>query len=556
MNRNRAFALLLITPLVLAAGQVRRPPVRVQLLAINDFHGHLEPPSGENGLIEGTPAGGAEYLATHLKLAARDHPNSLVVAPGDVIGASPLLSALFHDEPTIESMNGMNLAVASVGNHEFDQGGAELLRMQRGGCHATDGCQDGDPFDGAHFQYLSANVVDAWAPTAAPLLPATAIRTIGGVRIGFIGETLQGTKQVVLAERVRNLAFLDEAATANMYAEQLKQQGVRTIVLLIHEGGQQRAEGALDPNGCANFSGALPAILPKLSPDIRVVVSGHTHRFYNCSIGGRLVTSASSYGRMLTRINLSIDPASGELTGAAATNEVVTRDVEKDPAQTRLIEKYAPLARPFADRVVGSITASIVRKENGAGESPLGNLIADAQLASTSPADRGGAEVAMMNPGGIRADLVFDPGAGADAGKVTFGQLWSVQPYGNVLTVRTMTGNMIKRVLEQQFDNPVPGRQTMLQVSSGFSYRYSLNAAPGTHVDATSIRIGSRPIGPSDRVRVTSNNFLTGGGDNFSVFEEGTDPIAGEIDIDATVAHFRAGSPISPGALNRISRVD
>jgi 5'-nucleotidase len=548
----RVLALLLAVPLFVSAQTPRRGPVTIQLLAINDFHGNLEPPSGENGRIYGTPAGGAEYLASHVARAIKENPNSLVVAAGDLIGASPLLSALFHDEPTIEAMNAMHLSVSSVGNHEFDHGRAELLRMQRGGCHPTEGCQHGDGFAGARFQYLSANVIET--ATSRPLLPPTAVRTVAGVKIGFIGETFKRTEQVVPPTGVRGIAFVDEATTANRYAAELKRQGVDVIVLLIHEGDAQRqSETPVGPNGCANTNGALDPVLAKLSPDIKVVVSGHTHRFYNCTMEGRIVTSASSFGRIVTRIQLTVDPASRQLTKASAVNEIVTRDVEKDAVQTRLIAKYTPLAKPIADKAVGTISATLARRNNDDGESAIGDVLADAQLASTSPADRGGAQIAVINDGGIRADLVFDESAG---GRVTFGQIFTVQPFGNVLTVRTMTGDMLKRLLEQQFDNPTPSRQAMLQISNGFSYEYSLKRPAGQRVDPASMRLNGRHIGPEDRVRVTANDFIATGGDSFLVLGEGTDVMAGEVDIDATISYLKAHSPVAPPHGDRIKMVD
>ena len=558
--RLRILLVLLAAPLALAGQTPGRSSgtVAVQLLAFNDFHGNLEPPSGDSGLVNQTTAGGAEYLATHLKNAAAQNPNSIVVAAGDLLGASPLISALFHNEPTVESMNAMNLSLASVGNHEFDHGRRELLRMQRGGCHPTDGCQDGDGFAGARFQYLAANVVDRTASPPRPLFPATAVRTVGGVKIGFIGETLQGVRKVVLPSVVRGFTFLDEAATANAHAARLKRQGVNAIVLLIHQGGQQRpADAEADPNGCAGFSGGLGPTLDKLSPDIKVVISGHTHRYYNCTFGGRLVTSAGAYGRIFTRVNLAIDPSNDVIVSAAARNEIVTRDVEKDAEQTRLIAKYGALSKPVADRPIGSVTSNIPRRANRAGESPLGDVIADSQLASTSPRIKGGAVVALMNPGGVRADLIVNAeGSGAPGGRVTYGHLGSILPFGNVVTVQTMTGDMIRRVLEQQFDNPGPGQQTFLQVSSGFTYRYALNAPAGRHVDSTSMQLRGRLIGPADRLRVAVNNFLLSGGDNFTVFEEGAAGVGADVDIDALMAYFRTKSPVSPGPQDRIVRTD
>ncbi len=516
----------------------------MQLLAINDFHGHLEPPEGSNGRIGSTPAGGSEYLATHLARAVAQNPNSIVVAAGDLVGASPLLSALFHDEPTIESMNAMHLSVASVGNHEFDEGWPELSRIQKGGCHRSDGCQDGDGFGGATFTYLAANVLQG----GRPILPPTSVRTVGGVKVGFIGETLRETPRIVTPAGVRGLEFLDEAATANRYAADLKRQGVHAIVLLIHQGGAQ--SGGVNPNGCAGFSGGLTPILSRLSPDIKVVISGHTHQFYNCTIDGRSVTSAGSYGRMLTRVTLTVDRASGAITDVRAVNEIVTRNVDKDAVQTKILAKYSPRSAPIANRVVGSISADLTRRANEAGESALGEVIADAHLAATSAPDKGGAVVAFTNDGGIRADLTTTAGAG----RVTYGELFGVQPFGNVLTVVTLSGDALRRLLEQQFDNPARGSVRLLQVSSGFTYSYTLRAAAGRHVDPASMRLRGTVIKPTDRIRVAANNFLIDGGDGFSVFAEGTDRLGGDVDVDALAAYFLAHSPVGPGPLNRVFR--
>ena len=554
------FAAALSLPLALYGGQrsnrERPDSVAVQLLAINDFHGNIEPPSGSNGQINATAAGGAEYLATHLASAVVENPNSIVVAAGDLIGASPLVSSLFHDEPTIEAMNAMNLAVSSVGNHEFDKGVRELLRMKRGGCHPTDGCQDGDGFRGATFEYLSANVIRT--PTRTPLFPATAVRSVSGVKVGFIGETLRDTPRIVTRAGTRGLTFLDEAATANAYAAQLKRRGIQAIVLLIHEGGRQRPdEGNPDPNGCANFGGAIEPIVKKLTTDIQVIISGHSHAFYNCRIGDHLVTSAGSFGRMVTRVNLAIDRSTDRITSASATNEIVTRDVAKNPTQTRIIEKYGALTEGRANRIAGSVTGDLKRAANAAGESSLGDVIADAQLAATSAAENGGAVVAFMNSGGIRSDIVANATRStARAGDVTYRDLFAVQPFGNVLTVFTMTGDMMKRLLEQQFDNPRPGATSILEVSSGLTYRYRLAAPAGQHVDGDSIMIRGRRIAPTDRVRVETSDFLVDGGGGYGALSEGTDKVVGIADIDALVDYFKGHSPVAPGPQNRIVRID
>jgi 5'-nucleotidase len=537
-------AFALATACLFAAGVVSlgsrpQPPVSVQLLAINDFHGALEPPSGANGRVGASPAGGAVYLAAHLKRAVADQPHSLVVAAGDLVGASPLISALFHDQPTIESMDAMGLAVASVGNHEFDKGARALLELQAK----------------ARFQYLAANVVRTGTAPVETLFPATAVRNVGGVNIGFIGETLAGTARIVSPTGVSELTFLDEADAANAAAAALTARGVHAIVLLVHQGGEQA--GGDDPNGCANLRGGIVPVLRRLSPDIKVVISGHTHRFYNCTFGGRTLTSAGSYGRGITRVQLTIDPAGDTIQSVTARNEVVTRDVVPDAAQAAIIADYGARSAPLANRVVGSVAHDILRASNRAGESALGDVIADAQLAATSAPGSGGAMVAFMNQGGIRTDILGGhAGGGTSPGAVTYGQLFAVQPFGNQLSVLTLTGTAIRRVLEQQFSTRVEGTQGILQVSRGFSYRYRLRAPAGQHVEPESVTLDGRPIAPTAAVRVAVVDFLASGGDGFTAFTEGRDRVDTGLDIDALEAYVRAHSPVESGARNRIVRTD
>jgi 5'-nucleotidase len=489
--------------------------------------------------------------------------NTITVGAGDLIGASPLISALFHDEPTIESMNALGLDVTSVGNHEFDEGSAELLRMQNGGCHPVDGCQDGDPFTGAFFQYLAANVLRAG--TDQTLLPPYQIRRVGktNIKVAFIGLTLEGTPLVVTPSGVAGLEFRDEIETINdLVARLRREQGVRSFVVLIHEGGQQTAPfagGFMNINACENFTGAIEPIVEGLSTDVDAVVSAHTHQPYICRFNGILTTSAASFGRLITSIDLRIDNRSKDVTATDAVNNIVTRNVAKDPAQTQLIGKYDAISGPIANRVVGSITSDINRNvaAGESGETALGDVIADAQLASAAPADFGGAVVAFMNPGGIRADLVFNSNAGGEApGQATYNELFTVQPFGNTMTVKTMTGDMIYRLLEQQqFGAPggVPVR--ILQVSQGFTYSYDSRLPEGSRVIPGSVAINGVPVDRAASYRVAMNNFLADGGDGFTVFREGTDPLGGEIDLDALVNYFMKNSPVAPGPRDRITRI-
>jgi 5'-nucleotidase len=526
-------------------------PVDVQLLAINDFHGNLEPPSGSSGRIGTTPAGGVEYLATHIAQMRATNPNTLVLSAGDLIGASPLLSGLFHDEPTIEAMNLLGLDYNAVGNHEFDEGAAELLRMQNGGCHPIDGCQDGDSFGGANFQFLAANVVRN--DNGKTLFPAYKIRSLAGAKVALIGVVLESTPTIVTPSGVAGLTFLDEADTINALVPKLEAKGVHAIVVLIHEGGIPTG----GYNECPGISGPIVDIVHRMAPDVDVVLSGHTHQAYNCQIDNKLVTSASSFGRLVTDVDLTIDRATGEVSRMSANNVIVTRDVAKDAAETALIGKYSAIAAPIGNRVIGSVTTDITRSTTPTGESALGDVIADAQFEATATAGFGDAVAAFMNPGGIRADVVFSQISGGEApGEVTYAEAFTVQPFANSLVTMTLTGVQIDAVLEQQFDNPSPGQNRILQVSGGFAYTWDAAGPAGGRVDPSSIKINGIPVDPSGTYRVTVNSFLADGGDNFTVLGQGTDRLGGAIDLDALVDYFGAHSPVPPGPQNRITRLN
>jgi 5'-nucleotidase len=564
MNNKRIFSvfllLALLSALVVSTVSAKpSPTVNVQILAVNDFHGNLEPPAGSSGRIGTINAGGAEYLATHINNLRALNPNTVVVSAGDMIGASPLLSALFHDEPTIEAFNSIGLDFNAVGNHEFDEGFVELLRMQKGGCHPVDGCLDGDPFKGAKFKYLAANVVfnsneddneDRSDEDLKTLFPAYKIKEFDSVKVAFIGMTLEATPTIVTPSGVAGLTFMDEADTVNALVPELKKEGVETIVVLIHEGGAQVAPAPF--NGCVGISGAIVDIVNRFDPEVDVVISGHTHNAYNCVINNMIVTSAASFGRIVTDVDLTIDRKSGEVVSMSANNNIVTRDVAKDSLITALIAKYNAIAAPLANRIIGSITATITRTGNAAGESALGDVIADAQLYATADPANGGAVIAFMNPGGIRTDLNYlSSPAGEGDGNVTYGESFAVQPFGNNLMTITMTSAQIKAVLEQQFNNPAAGQNRILQVSNGFTYDWSLSAPIGSKV--SNIKLNGVAVNDTDTFRVTVNNFLADGGDNFTVFRQGTNRLGGAVDTDALGAYFAAFSPVAPGPQNHIT---
>jgi 5'-nucleotidase len=559
------------------------PTTDFHVLGFNDFHGNLEVQAGGNGRIFGQYAGGAAYLAKKLKDLKTTYGNNVAtVLAGDGIHASPLSSALFLEEPAILALNEMKVDFASVGNHEFDAGAAELVRLQNGGCApAPTGCLlppypgGSATYPGATFQYLSANVKKADGTT---LFPKFGIKTFTSntgttVKVGFIGEVLKSTPTIVTPSGVAGLDFIDEATAANAAATELKAQGVKAIVLVIHEGGAQSSAAAI--NGCNNFSGAITGIAQQLDPSIGVIVSGHTHNEYRCTITTgtttRLVTSAASFGRIVSDITLTIDDATGEVAAASANNIVVVNSnpaavpasnppaigpldaTLSDPTTAALVTKYTTAAAPLANQVIGKITSDISRTPNTLGESPLGDVIADTQLAATKPVGFGEAVVAFMNPGGIRADLTFAPSGTEAAGAVTYNEAYTVQPFGNSLTTMTLTGAQLKSSLEQQFVGC--GGQTtqrILQVSKGFTYVQAATATACAD-KVSDIRINSVPISPTATYRVTVNSFLASGGDGFTVYNSGTSRLGGAVDIDA-LKDYLAANPtgVAPGPNNRI----
>ncbi|TBW39725.1 bifunctional metallophosphatase/5'-nucleotidase [Siculibacillus lacustris] len=528
-------------------------PLEVTLLAINDFHGNLKPPAG--GIKIRNPAdptktitvaaGGSEAMATLIKTEKAAKPNAIFVAAGDLVGASPLLSALFADEPTVESLSLMGLEISAVGNHEFDKGSAELLRKQNGGCQSDKACLALHPFLGAKYHYLAASTIDT--ATGKTLLPPYEIKTFEGIPVGFIGLTLKRTPDMVLPSGVAGLAFRDEAETVNALVPELQAKGVEAIVVLIHEGGA--ATGNYDD--CIGISGAIVDIVGKLDPAVKVVISGHTHRAYICDMGGRLVTSGDKFGTLVTEIDLKIDRGSKRIVEARANNLIVRTDtLAKDPDQTALIATYEKVAGPLIERPVGAIAATITKTQAPSGESSLGNLIADAQLAATRGPAQGAAVIAVTNPGGVRTDLVKKH----DGAPVTYGDVFAVQPFANNLVTITLTGADLHEALEQQWSDPNNPR--LLQPSAGFSYTWDAAKPIGERVDPASITLDGRPIDPAARYRVTLNNFLADGGDGFKVFRKGTDAVTGVFDVDALEAFLKTAGVVEAPALGRIRRLN
>jgi 5'-nucleotidase len=575
------------------------PTMKVQILSFNDFHGNLEPPAGSSGRVvtdyalnaAGTApvavtadAGGVEYLATHLRDARKGNPNTVTVAAGDIVGASPLLSAAFHDEPTIEAMNKLGLEATAVGNHEFDEGYLELQRLQRGGClpdgaglNNQDSCAAGT-FKGAKFKFLTANVM--YSGTSKTILPSYWVKEMNGAKIGFIGLTLKETPSIVTQAGVAGLDFTDEVTAANALVPVLRKQGVKAIVALVHQGGTPAVQNWVGPDGkpygvastykyTCGEGGTLAAdsaILPiaaNLDPQIDMIISGHTHNSYVCNVPDpsgqqRLVTSASSFGRLFTETDLTYDRRTQDIVRSSvkSNNMVVSRDVAKAADETSLIATYKTLIAPIANKELGRITADITRTQSPAGESALGDLIADAQVNDPSVVS-GGVKpvVAFMNPGGIRADLSFarTPPELTD-GIVRYEEAFTVQPFNNYLVSMDVTGADIWSLLKQQWSGSNAGTGTkFLQISKGLNYTWT-GTAPAQAV--TSVSVNNVPVANDATMtyRIVTNNFLSDGGDNFAAFKNGTGKYFGGLDIDGFAAYLPTVSPYSPLPLDRITK--
>jgi 5'-nucleotidase len=549
-------------------------PLTVRIIAINDLHGHLEP--GENTIQVPHPSdphrvhplrsGGAAYLAARVRELRAQVPHSVFVSAGDLIGASPLVSALFRDEPTIEAMNRLGLELNAAGNHEFDHGVDELRRVIAGGCATTPRgevatCGDAaGVYVGARFPFIAANVVDA---EGRHLLPPVWIRTVDGVRIGFIGAVTRSTPGIVMPSGIRGWRFQAETDAINREARRLRAEGVQALVAVIHEGGS--ADGGF--NACDNPAGPIFDIARALDPSIDLVLSAHTHRGYVCRVDGRVVIQGASFGRLVSVVDLAIDRSSGDVirqsTRAAnlpvpnGTDEAVDPEVRRaypalapDPAISGLIAHYRERAAPMADRPLARLADSFDRRASAGGDHAAGRLIADAHLAATRS---NGARLAFTNPGGVRGDLA---GRGPD-GTVTFGEVFAVQPFGNSLVTLTMSGAQIKQLLESQWSRR-GDRVRILQPSRGFTYAWTEDRPWGERIDLASMQLDGEPVRPERRYRVTVNSYLAEGGDGFGILREAGERTGGPLDVDALADHLRrlgAAGPIEPDRTPRIRRL-
>lgn len=511
-------------------------PMTIQVLAMNDFHGALLPPNkGETG--------GIAHMATLINELRVANPNTIVVGSGDLVGASPLLSAMFNDEPTIEALSAIGMEASVVGNHEFDKGKAELLRKQNGRCHPTSGCFNNKPFNGAQFKYLAANVIDT--DTNKSLFPEYYIKNFDGVDIAFIGVVLEGAPVIISPSGTRGLTFENEAVTINRIVKELQAKGIHNIGILLHEGATQTEPSKDDINSCSGISGKAIDIVSQLDQEVDFVLSGHTHKYYNCVINDIPLVSGQSNGVILSQVLLSVDKQNKEIMDVKVNNILVdNQKYAADEKLTALIEEYQVKAEQVSSQVVGQLAEDLNKNLTTHGDSLLGRVIADGQLYVAAEPGQGDAQIAFINSGGIRAPLA--------GGEVTYNDIYTVQPFSNMVVTKTLTGQQLKNLLEQQWDRVRP---QVMPVSTGFYYEWDDSQPAGSKVIVSSMKLNGVPLDMNGKYRVAANEFLAEGGSYFTEFSKGTDPVYSLVDNESIVKYFMDNSPISTPTDIRVRKV-
>ena len=562
--KAKTFLLILFlnTLLVSCAGPGSREPVEINLVALNDFHGYLQPspfsytdPGNPDAVIT-VQAGGVATLGGLLNKLRQDDPQLLFVGVGDLIGASPPISAMWADEPSLEAMKLLELRLSSLGNHELDEGKAELLRQINGGCDSPrpeKACRWRNDFSGAGFPYIAANLIDT--ETENTLVAPYVIETVRGIKIAFVGAQVEDLASVVSASSMQGIRVEDEAEAINRFIPAIKRKGADIVVAVVHQGGNTLA--AFDQPDCTDLEGDIVDIVERLDPAVDLVLSAHTHEAYLCMVGDVPVTQAASYGRLVTHLTLVFEPAGKKLLDVQTRNLIVDpQRYEPDPELLAWQATVEARSRAVLERPIARIgAATITRVPNRHGESAMGDLVADAQLAATQAL---GAQIALMNSGGIRSDLVLKD----VETPLNFSQVAAVHPFKGTLQVISLTGAQIKAVLEQQWQGEGAGSFKPLQISHSFTYHWDGSQPRGQRVLADSLSLDGEPILPTETYRISVNAFLADGGDNFSALTEAGERIdTGIPDLkaltDYLVAQEKAGAPAGRAEpAERILRVD
>ncbi|HOB90764.1 MAG: 5'-nucleotidase C-terminal domain-containing protein [Bacillota bacterium] len=496
--------------------------VCLQILAINDLHGHIE----QTEYLDGRPVGGVAYLATYMLEREADAVNTLRVHAGDMIGASPPISGLLQDQPTIEVLSFMGFDVGVPGNHEFDEGIAELYRLQYGGFHEVSGY-----FAGSSFPLGLANLVSA--ETGGPVFPPYVVKVVEGVPVAFICVITEELPASVTPAGIQGLKVIDPVEVINTYAEIVRDRGVEAIVVLAHEGGYVSSSGEI--------VGPIAKLAHGIDDSVDVIISAHTHQGYVGYIDGKLVTQAYSNGTAFVDIDLLIDRATGDVVSSTAELVTVWSDMRPpDPRIEALIDRYRPLVEALVNRPVAVAATRLGREGRDQGESVLGNLVADSKRWISK------AQIAFVNPGGLRSDL--------EPGILTWGQLYAVLPFGNEIVKIEMTGEQILSALNQQWQETEDGVQVRFLQMSGMTYCYDDSLPIGNRIVSASLSDGTQ-IGDEQVYTVAVNSFLYYGGNGFTAFLEGRNPMVVANDLDAFVAYLESfAEPIALEIEGRITR--
>jgi 5'-nucleotidase len=554
--KNFLISSFLITTLFIpfASTPVQADPIHIKILGINDFHGQVS--TGRR--MNNRPVGSAAVMASYLKQAKLGMSDSALIAlMGDQVGASPPASGLLKDEPTIMFFNTLankfcgeqtrmdpqcNM-VATVGNHEFDKGQKSMHEIMYGReTPPTDSWLDLPHYPGAYFPYISANIVDA--NSGKLLFPPYVIKKINGVPIAFIGAILKDAPDVILPTSIEGVKFLDEADAINSFIPEIKAQGVHTIIVLIHQGGNQASyEGPTKEN--TKVEGPIVDVVKRLDDSVDVVMAGHTHQFINAFLENQngkkiLVTQANSYSASFAEVDLAIDPKSLSVVNESA--KIVTTYSDQfpgdkpDPEVEKLMKQADAKTAPIINSYIATTQTDLLRATNEAGESNMGDLIADSYRAAMHT------DMAFFNPGSMRADIY--------AGKITWGNFYAVQPFSNFAVKMTMTGADIYDLFEQQW-RPT---ETIMLPFSGLKYTYDLKQPIGHRVVA--MYHDGQLLQKDKTYTVTTNNFFAFGGDAFTVMRRGKIVETGATDLEALIAYVKSlPQPFSIEVDGRVQKV-
>lgn len=542
-----------VSPAQTAAPAPLAHGTELRIFSINDFHGHIQDraptpamprlPDAKTGEVKPQNAGGVAYLASVLEGLRRNGSPSLFVAAGDLMGASPQISSLLKDEPTLTALSELGLAATALGNHDLDAGLTELLRKTRGEC-PTQGCAWPE-FAGARFPYLAANMV--WAESGQRVLPSHTIVPVGALKVAVVGAVTRDTPRVIAPRAIAGLRFEDEADSLNALVPTLREQGAQVLVAVMHEGAMHDGAANDASYACPGLKGRVLDLAKRLDPAYAILISGHTHQAYTCKIDGRLLVQAGSFGAWLTESRLTLD-AQGQVLEAKAVNHPVLQGAyAPNPAFAALVQRAAALTEAARNRPIAQLSMGAVRRaEPPFGDSALGNLVADAQLAYAQK--RGVADVALTNSGGIRADLVVD-----GSRWITFSELFAIQPFGNDLLALTLSGAQLQELLRRQ----LPKRPGAASIQVSHNLRYTWNQPEGQSAQLLAVTVNGAPLEAHKDYRVIVNNFMADGGGDTGVLRQGRDRQVVGPDIDALVEWLaenpQALAQIAPG---RIQRVD